>query len=229
MMKKIQRRTSLLLTVAMFGLIAVACSDTSTQASAPAGNRAEAAPTAVATAAPAPSQTGVRVPAGTRLVVRMIDSVNSKTDHVGDTFTASLEQPLDVNGTVVAQKSARVFGRLEQVKSAGKIKGQSELRLALTEIEINGSTHPITTGSYEVRGKSRGKNTAKKVGIGAAIGGAIGAIAGGGKGAAIGAGVGAGAGTAAQVLTHGQQINVPSETVLDFTIQQSVRLPVSNA
>jgi pectin methylesterase-like acyl-CoA thioesterase len=241
-MKKNKSRLSLLLTIAMCGLIATACSDTSTQASAPSGsaakaasaplptgNRAEAAPIAAYAAASAPSQTGVRVPAGTRLVVRMIDSVNSKSDHVGDTFTASLDQPLDVNGTIVARRGARVYGKLEQVKSAGKIKGQSELRLALTGIEINGSTHPITTGSYEVRGKSRGKNTAKKVGIGAAIGGAIGAIAGGGKGAAIGAGIGAGAGTAAQVLTHGQQINVPSETVLDFTIEQPVRLPITNA
>ena len=244
MMSKLKPRLSLPLTVVLCGLMAVACSNTPTQATSaadnsaeaasatsPAGNRAEAAP-AVApagTAAPAPSETSVRVPAGTRLVVRMIDSVNSKTNQVGDTFAASLEQPLDVNGTIVAQRGARVYGKLEEVKSAGKIKGQSELRLALTGIEINGSTHPITTGSYEVQGKSRGKNTAKKVGIGAAIGGAIGAIAGGGKGAAIGAGVGAGAGTAAQVLTHGQQINVPSETVLDFTIEQPVVLPVSNA
>ena len=225
MMNKIKPRMSLLLSVALCGLIAAACSDTSSQASSPGGYSADAAPTA---ASPS-SQTSVRVPAGTRLVVRMIDSVNSKTNHVGDKFDASLEQPLEVNGTVVAQRGTRVYGELEQVKSAGKIKGRSELRLALTGIEINGSTHPITTGSYEVKGKSRGKNTAKKVGIGAAVGGAIGAIAGGGKGAAIGAGIGAGAGTTAQILTHGQQINVPSETVLDFTVEQPVTLPVTNA
>ena len=225
MMTKIKPRISLLLTVALCGLVAVACSDTSSRASSPAGYSADAA----TPAASAPSHGSVRVPAGTRLVVRMIDSVNSKTNHVGDTFSASLEQPLDVNGTVVAQRGTRVYGKLEEVKSAGKIKGQSELRLALTGIEINGSTHAITTGSYEVRGKSRGKNTAKKVGIGAAVGGAIGAIAGGGKGAAIGAGIGAGAGTTAQILTHGQQINVPSETVLDFTVEQPVVLPVTNA
>jgi hypothetical protein len=225
MMNKIKPRMSLLLSVALCGLIAAACSDTSSRASSPAGYSADAAPTAES----APSQGSVRVPTGTLLVVRMIDNVNSKTNHVGDTFSASLEQPLDVNGTVVAQRGTRVYGKLEQVKSAGKIKGQSELRLALTGIEINGSTHPITTGSYEVQGKSRGKNTAKKVGIGAAVGGAIGAIAGGGKGAAIGAGIGAGAGTTAQILTHGQQINVPSETVLDFTVQQPVVLPVTNA
>lgn len=224
-MNKIKPRMSVLLTVALCGLIAAACSDTTSQASPPAGYSADAAPIS----ASVPSQGNVRVPAGTRLVVRMIDSVNSKTNQVGDTFAASLEQPLDVNGTVVAPRGTRVYGKLEQVKSAGKLKGQSELRLALTGIEINGSTHPITTGSYNVQGKSRGKNTAKKVGIGAAVGGVIGAIAGGGKGAAIGAGVGAGAGTAAQVLTHGQQINVPSETVLDFTIEEPVMLPASNA
>jgi len=225
MMTRLKPRLPVLLAVAMCGLIAAACNDSSTQASSPAANSA-----AAAAAAPAKSsQDGVRVPAGKRLVVRMIDSVNSKRNHVGDTFSASLEQPLRANGTIVAPRGTRVYGKLEQVKSAGKLKGKSELRLALTGIEINGSTHPITTGSYSIHGKSRGKNTAKKVGIGAAVGGVIGAIAGGGKGAAIGAGIGAGAGTAAQVLTHGQQINVPSESVLDFTIEEPVVLPVSNS
>jgi YMGG-like Gly-zipper len=218
-MNKLKSPLSMLLAVAVCALIAAGCSDTSTQASSPAGN----------TAAQAASQESVRVPAGTQLVVRMMDSVNSKVNHAGDTFSASLEEPLDVNGTVVAPRGTQVYGELEQVKSAGKFKGKSELRLALTGIEINGSTHSIETGSYSVRGKSRGKNTAKKVGIGAAVGGVIGAIAGGGKGAAIGAGVGAGAGTAAQVLTHGQQVNVPSETVLAFTIEQPITLPAASA
>ena len=219
MMNRIKPRLSVLLAFAVCALIAAACSDTPTQASSPSGN--------AATRAASPNN--VRVPAGTRLVVRMIDSINSKTSHVGETFSASLEEPLNVNGTVVAPRGTRVYGKLEEVKSAGKIKGQSELRLALTGIEINGASRPIVTGSYNVHGESRGKNTAKKVGIGAAIGGVIGAIAGGGKGAAIGAGVGAGAGTAAQVLTHGQQVNVPSETVLDFTISQPVMLPVAKS
>lgn len=223
MLNRIKPRLSVLLAVTVCALVGAACSDTSSQASSPAASSADAA------AARAPSQDSVRVPAGTRLVVRMIDSVNSKKNHVGDTFSASLEQPLRVNGETVAPRGTRVYGKLEQVKSAGKIKGKSELRLALTGIEINGATHSIVTGDYSVHGKSRGKNTAKKVGIGAAIGGAIGAIAGGGKGAAIGAGVGAGAGTAAQVFTHGQQVNVPSETVLDFTIKQPVMLPPANS
>ncbi|HZT70327.1 MAG TPA: YMGG-like glycine zipper-containing protein [Terriglobia bacterium] len=215
MANRVKSQLSHLLAVTVCTLIAMAFSGPTAQAGAPADNAA--------------SQKSVQVPAGTTLVVRMIDSVSSKTNKVGDQFTGSLEEPLVVNGTTVAPKGTRVYGKLQKVKSAGKIKGQSELRLALTGIEINGTRRSLVTGDYEVRGKSRGEDTAKKVGIGAAVGGVIGAIAGGGKGAAIGAGVGAGAGTAAQVLTHGQQINVPSETVLSFTISQPVTLPVASS
>jgi hypothetical protein len=169
----------------------------------------------------------VYVPAGTDLVVRMIDSVDSKQNSVGDRFEASLDEDLVVDGILVARKGASVYGRLAEVQGAGRLAGKSELRLELTGIQINHVVQPVVTGDYEVSGKSRGSNTAKKVGGGAAVGALIGAIAGGGKGAAIGAGVGAGAGTAVQVLTHGEQVSVPSETVLNFKLQQPVTLPVS--
>jgi len=164
----------------------------------------------------------ITVPAGTRLVVRTIDPIDSDKNHVGDKFEALLEQPLNVNDIVVAPKGASVYGRLEEVKEAGHISGKSELKLALTGIVINGQTVALSTSDYELSGKSRGANTAKKVGGGAAAGAVIGAIVGGGKGAAIGAGVGAGAGTAVQVITRGQQVHVPSETLLEFTLDQSV-------
>jgi len=169
------------------------------------------------------------VPAGTPLLVRMIDSVDSDKNKVGDTFRASLEEDLVVNDTVVAPKGADVYGRLSQAKEAGQISGQSELRLELTGIMINQQLQSIVTGNYDVAGASRGKQSAERIGGGAALGAIIGAIAGGGKGAAIGAGVGAGAGTAVQVLTHGQQVRVPSETRLEFKLQQAftVQLPRS--
>jgi YMGG-like Gly-zipper len=184
-----------------------------------------------ATAAPSGASTSqnVLVPAGTQLVIRMIDGVDSDRNKVGDTCQASLEDPLVVNGTVVAPKGSSVYGKLEQVKSAGRVEGQSELRLGLTGIVINGATYNIATGDYTAQGSSRGHQTAKRAGIGALAGGVLGAIVGGGKGAAIGAGVGAGAGTAVQVMTHGQQVHVPSETVLDFTLQQPVNLPASTS
>lgn len=165
------------------------------------------------------------VPAGTRLLVRTVDAVDSDRNHPGDKFLSSLEEPLYVNETMVAPKGTSVYGRLEQVNQSGQLVGKAQLRLALTGIVINGQTVPLSTGDYELSGKSRGASTAKKVGGGAAIGALIGAIAGGGKGAAIGAGVGAGAGTAVQVMTKGDQVHVPSETLLEFSLDQPLTLP----
>ena len=167
------------------------------------------------------------VPAGTRLLVRTVDAVDSDRNQPGDKFLSSLEEPLYVNETLVAPKGASVYGRLEQVNESGQLVGKAQLRLALTGIVINGQTLPLSTGDYEVSGKSRGASTAKKVGGGAAIGALIGAIAGGGKGAAIGAGVGAGAGTAVQVMTKGDQVHVPSETLLEFSLDQPLTVPNS--
>src|SRR5712691_11804963 len=155
---------------------------------------------------------GVTVPAGTYLLVRMIDSVDSDKNHLGDRFRASLEQALTVDGVVVAPKEA------------GHFEGKSQLKLELTDLLINNRLQPIMSGDYDVSGSSRGSNTAKKVGVGALAGTVIGAIAGGGKGAAIGAGVGAGAGAAVQVMTKGEQVHVPSETLLDFRIEQPFTL-----
>jgi hypothetical protein len=166
------------------------------------------------------NDSGVTVPAGTSLLVRMIDSVDSDKNHVGDRFRASLEQDLAVDGVIVARRGADVYGRLAEAKESGHFEGKSQLKLELTDILINAKLQPIMTGDYEVSGSSRGANTAKKVGVGAVAGTVIGAIAGGGKGAAIGAGVGAGAGGAVQVMTKGEQVHVPSETLLEFRTTQ---------
>src|SRR5947209_3378091 len=188
-------------------------------------------PTTVTTASTydLPSANKITAPTGTRIVVRTIDEIDSSKNRVGDKFQASLEQPLYVNEMLVAPKGADVYGRLEEAKEAGHIQGKSQLKLTLTGIVINGQTVALSTGDYELAGKSRGANTAKKVGGGAAVGAVIGAIAGGGKGAAIGAGVGAGAGTAVQVMTKGDQVHVPSETLLEFALDQPITLPISQA
>ena len=175
------------------------------------------------------SAESVTVPSGSRLFVRMIDSVDSDKNQVGDRFMASLEEPLYAGDTLLAAKGTSVYGRLEQVNESGQLVGKAQMRLTLTSIVINGRTVPLSTADYNVSGESRGSSTAKKVGGGAAIGALIGAIAGGGKGAAIGAGVGAGAGTAVQVVTKGDQVHVPSETLLEFTLDQPLNLPVAAA
>ncbi len=189
--------------------------------SAPAGAPAPAAAPATSMASSA-SGGNVTIPAGQSLLVRMIDGVDSSKSHVGDVFHASLETDLTVGNSVVARKGTDIYGRLAEAKEAGHLSGSAELQLELTRMVIDGKDYPVVSSDYTLQGKGRGKNTAEKVGGGAALGAIIGAIAGGGKGAAIGAGVGAGAGGAVQVLTRGQQVKVPSETLLEFRLQQPV-------
>ncbi|HEX9759800.1 MAG TPA: hypothetical protein VGA40_02720 [Candidatus Acidoferrales bacterium] len=188
------------------------------------------APAAAQPAPSTPARTSlndVTVPAGTRILVRMIDSVDSDTNKVGDRFRASLEEDLTADGRVVARKGTDVYGRLVEVKEAGRIAGRSELRLQLTDILINQQLHPIVTGDYDIAGEGRGGESAKRIGAGAAVGAVVGAIAGGGKGAAIGAGVGAAAGTTIQVLTRGEQVRVPSETLLEFRIEHAFTVRIN--
>jgi len=165
------------------------------------------------------------VPSGTHISVRTIDGIDSTRNHAGDRFQSSLEEPLIVDGDVVVPAGADVYGRLAESKESGTFAGRSELRLELTGIAVNGHTVPLVTGEYELSGKSRGASTAKRTVGGAALGSIIGAIAGGGKGAAIGAGAGAGVGAGSEIITKGDQVSVPSETILDFTLEQDVSIP----
>jgi hypothetical protein len=171
----------------------------------------------------------VTVPSGTSLLIRMIDGVDSSTNHVSDPFHASLETPLVVGNTVVAEKGADVYGMLARAKQAGKISGSSQLTLELTGIRIHGSVVPVDSTTYDVAGKSRGTQSAERIGGGAVAGAVIGGIVGGGRGAAVGATLGAGGGTAVQVMTHGEQVRVPSETLLEFTTEHDVTALVSGA
>lgn len=178
---------------------------------------------------PEPQLRTVEIPAGTSLRIQMIDSVDSSVNHVGDTFHASLAAPIVVGNQVVVPKGTDIYVRLVNARSAGRIAGRSELDLELDRMEYQGQVYPLVSNEYQQMGRSRGKNTAEKVGAGAAIGAVLGAIIGHGKGAAIGATVGAGAGTAAQAATHGEQVRIPSETKLDFSLEQPVSVNYSPA
>ena len=199
----------------------------SAPAPAPASALAPQADTAPAVAPPpaaASSYAGgeVTVPAGQSILVRMIDGVDSAKNHVGDVFHASLETDLNINGSLVARKGTDVYGRLASSDKGGTFSGKSELQLELTRLVIDGRDYPVVSSDYNVQGKSQGSSTAKKVGGGAVAGAIIGAIAGGGKGAAIGAAAGGGAGAGVQILTKGDKVKVPSETLLEFRLQQPV-------
>jgi len=170
----------------------------------------------------------VTLPAGQPLMVRMVDSVDSSKNHVGDIFHASLETDLNVNGVLVARRGSDVYGRLARSDEGGKFSGRSELQLELTRLVIDGQDYSLVSSDYNVQGKGRGGDTAKKVGGGAILGAIIGGVVGGGKGAAVGAAAGGGAGAGVQVLTKGQQVKVPSETLLEFRLQQPVTVTATS-
>lgn len=169
----------------------------------------------------------VTVPAGTRILVRMVDSVDSSKQKAGYRFTASLEANLQAYDVTVAPKGTKLYGVLAQASSSGKFKGSSQLTLELTDILINGTAYPLMTTDYEVKGKGEGGNTTKKVVGGAGLGALIGGLAGGGKGAGIGALAGAGAGTAVAATKKGEQVSVPSETLLEFRLEHPTELPIA--
>ena len=171
---------------------------------------------------PPPPPPPVEVDAGTTLSIRMLDSVDSDRNQAGDTFRATLDQPVVVDGKTVIPANADVQGRVVDLASAGHFKGKSQIALELNRISYSGHSYSIQTSQWSKEGSSRGVRTAETVGGGAALGAIIGGIAGGGRGAAIGAGVGAGAGTGVQAATKGQQIHVPPETVLNFRLQQPI-------
>jgi len=177
---------------------------------------------------PPPPPQKVTIPSGTTLAVRLVDTIDSETATAGQTFHATLDSPLSVDGDVVIPSGYDVEGHVVDVQSAGKFQGKSLLKLQLDRIAVGTKYYNLQTDQYSRQGASRGKNTAEKVGAGAAIGAIIGGIAGGGKGAGIGAAAGGGLGGGVQAATKGQQIKLPSETVLNFTLQASLNvLPTS--
>jgi len=165
------------------------------------------------------------IPSGTVLSIRMVDSVDSERDSVGQTFKASLDEPVfDPGGRTLVPRGADVVVKLVDDVQSGKIEGRTVLTLDIVSLRVNGRDVNVDTTAITEQSSSRTARSGKVIGGTAALGAIIGAIAGGGKGAAIGAGAGAGAGTVAQVATKGQRVRIPSETRLTFTLQQPVRL-----
>jgi hypothetical protein len=179
-------------------------------------------------APPPPPPQPIVVPAGTVLTVRVGQALSSKTSQSGQTFLATLAQPVSVGGATAIPSGSTVNGTVVTAKAKGKIKGEGELTLTLTGITVRGQTYNITTHILENTVKGKGKRTAATTGGGAAGGALIGGIAGGGKGAGIGALVGAGAGLVGGAATGNQQIEIPAESALSFRLSAPLTLPPPN-
>jgi hypothetical protein len=157
------------------------------------------------------------IPAGSHATVRLNTSLSSATANAGEGWSGTLTRDIVEHGKVVARAGSPVKGKVTYVNRSGRLHKPGALTLRLTS--ISGET--VYSSRITRQGKSHTKSNATKIGGGAGAGALIGALAGGGKGAAIGAAAGAGAGTGVAVATGKQEVRIPAESVLTFTITGS--------
>lgn len=195
-------------------------------ASTPANNPASSAAPAAAPGAPAgsaaapraenkPSAVPETLPAGTVITVKLSNAVGSKISQTGERFTATVAEPVEVNGRVAIPAGAPAEGVVSEAAPLGRFKGGALLRLRL---ESAGGFPVQATLTRSEKGK--GKRSAVMIGGGAGLGALIGGLAGGGKGAAIGAAAGAGAGTGGAAFTGNKEITLPAESAIAFKLAQ---------
>lgn len=177
----------------------------------------------------APAFRDITLASGTTIPIRMTQTLSSANAQVGDSFSGTVASDIVSDGVVVIPQGTGVSGRVEAVQEAAHFKGNSLLTISLDRVNRRAGSVAVTTEPYTVQGKGRGKNTAEKVGGGAALGAILGGIFGGGKGAAIGAAAGGGAGAGANAITRGEQVQIPSESMVRFRLSSPVSLRVSTS
>ena len=182
---------------------------------------------AVKTRGPAATRTteaAAVLPAGEHIVIRLGETLSSKRNNTGDSFSGTVATPVSVNGKVVIPQGATATGTVADAKALGRFKGGAVLRIVLDQISVNGKNYRIETAAVSHSLKGKGKRSAVAIGGGAGLGALIGGLAGGGKGAAIGAAAGAGAGTAGAAFTGNKDIVLPAETAVSFKLLQPVEI-----
>jgi len=176
---------------------------------------------------PQPVVHNITLPAGTDIPVRITQTLDSATTQTGDKFTGAIASDIIEDGMVVLPQGTPVTGHVDAAQDAAHYKGSSLLTVSLSGINRKGDHLEVSTEAYTKQGEGRGKNTAEKVGGGAAVGAILGGIFGGGKGAAIGAAAGGGVGAGANTVTRGQQVQIPSETVVRFKLADPILVHVT--
>lgn len=181
--------------------------------------------TAAKSSAPRPGlHNALTIPSGAVLTVRMGQSVSSKNSRPGETFTATLVQPVAVEATTVIPAGAEATGTVTDAVPLGRFKGGAKLALKLDSITIDGKKYNVQTTAVSRSAQGKGKRTGVLIGGGAGLGALIGGLAGGGKGAAIGALAGAGAGTAGSAFTGNKDIVIPAESAVSFKLLEPVQV-----
>jgi hypothetical protein len=164
------------------------------------------------------------IPAGTKIAIRLTDSLDSAVAQADDTFHGTLDDDLIADGRTAAPRGSEVIGKVVTAGASGRVKGRANLSIILTEIRIGNASYPVRTNTLSFEAEGTQKQDVVKVGGGASIGAIIGAISGGGKGAAIGAAVGGAAGTAGVLVTKGKEVRFSREDRLAFSLRGDLEI-----
>jgi hypothetical protein len=205
----------------------VGCSKTSDSSTATGSTPASDAAPAKVEAPPPPKAEPVTLGAGTPIKIQTQTELSTKSAKTGDSFTATLAEPIVVEGKAIAPRGAQVEGRVVDSDPGGRVKGVATISIRLTQLRVGDRNVAIETRAFARQAHATKRKDAAKVGIGAGIGAAIGAIAGGGQGAAIGAASGGAAGTGVVLATHGDPAVIAAESVLTFKLTAPVTVEPS--
>jgi hypothetical protein len=162
------------------------------------------------------------------LHVRTTNTLSTSANHSGEQFRGSLEEPLLVDGALVAPRGAVISGVIADSDPGGRVKGRARIGVRLTALETGSAPKEIVTNTVWFEARATKKKDAVKIGVGAGIGAVIGGLVGGGKGAAIGAGAGGGAGTGVVLATRGDPAVIPAESLLTFALATPLTVDVKN-
>jgi hypothetical protein len=164
------------------------------------------------------------VPAGTSLMVRMSESIDTDTSNPGETFRASVDAPVLINGEVAVPQGAEAIGRIVAIEQSGRFRGRSMVAMEITALNFSGKSIGILTSTYRENNDSKGKKMVKTSAGGGIVGAIVGALTGGPIGAMIGSSVGAAGGAVVQVIRGDEPVRIPAESLVIFTLQSPITI-----
>jgi len=187
-------------------------------------NQSSGGGAATAAPAPAPDPPAADIPAGTRLRLRLGDTLDTRRNRAGSTFVAFLDSPVVEGDRVIIPQGTEFHGHVVEARRSGRLKGRATMEVTLDSFQLRGVIYPVATVAAHRASKRHLKRDIAIIGGGSGGGAAIGAAAGGGVGALIGAGVGAAAGTTGAFITGKKDVRLPAETRIVFSLRNPVEV-----